>query len=257
MIKTVRNNLIKVIIFSLILASLPIALDSSGLTYKINCYPSEAPKIDGNVNEEEWSAGRKETIKLFDPWIVIPGTGELEMDVLALYCNDSFLYLGIIIYKWVTENCELQFYFHTNTEEEFISGFNPHEGNDAQVINGHTNCSFDCVNIDDSSSSNLLNDTILGGYQDTTGKCHFGDNIIMFELKIPFNSEDYMGADIDIGIGDTINTHIRYNDYRLQNDIECYITINEDAVAPLPIIGVVAGIFTIAIITKRRKKRES
>lgn len=254
--RTIRNNLTKVIIFSFILvASYPLILNSSGLTYKINSYPSEKPKIDGSVNKEEWSSGRKETIKLLDAWVTMPGAGELEIDVLALYSNDSFLYLGIIIYKWVTQKCELQIYFHTNTEEEFISGFNPAEGNDAQVLNGHTNSSFDCVNIDDSSSSNLMNDTILGGTQDSFGKCHFGDNIIMFELMIPFDSGDYMGADMSIGIGDTINTHIRYNDYRLQNDRGCYITISEDAAVPFPIMCIFAGIFTMAIATKRRKKK--
>lgn len=255
--KSFRNNMIKMIVFSLILASLSTALNSSGLTYKINCYPSEAPKIDGNVNEEEWSGGRKEEIKLMDPWLVLPGGAYVEIDVLALYSSDSFLYLGVIVHKWAGENCELQIYFHTNTDEDFLGGFNPTEGNDAQVIDGYANCSFDCKNIDPNSANNLMNDTILGGTNDTIGRCHFGDNIIMFELMIPFDSGDYMGGDMSIGIGDTINAYIEYNQYRLSNENGCYITIKEDAAAPLSSIGIFVGIIAVAIITKRRKKVES
>ena len=251
--KSFRKNLIKMIVFSLLFSSLSIALNTTGLTYKINCYPSDAPKIDGNIGEEEWSGGRKEVVKLLDPWLVIPGGAYVELDVFAVH-NNSFLYLGIIVHKWVTGTCELQFYFHTNVDEEFIGGFNPNAGNDVQVINGHANSSFDCKNIDAASTENLMNDTTLGGTNDTIGRCHFGDNVIMFELKIPFDSGDYMGGDMSIGIGDTINTYIRYNDYRLQNDKGCYITIKEDAIAPIPTIGVFVGLITAVILIKRKNE---
>jgi len=245
-----KKTSLKMIFVMVIFASVPILLSVDGKTWGFTAYPASIPTIDGAINEAEWAGAKENEIKIVNPWNQYDG--ESMIKVIAIH-NDSILYIGVTTEFGNSVEFSLEIYFYTQTANEFVDGYTVESGNDVKIVSTETNSSYD--GIAEGTLGNTVNNTDVGGVKNTEGKCYSTISYTTFELKMPFNSGDSLGGDIDIAIGDIIQTYFIIGEYK---SAVCELIINESAAVPLAPLGILFGM-VVAIMasikrTKRRKK---
>jgi len=244
--------------FSFILAiifSLAVVVVISAKSYKITSYPSTAPTIDGIIEVGEWQGGKESKIPLIDIWVQGPGQ-IIEISVISMYCNNSFLYLGITapigtLASYIT----IMIYFHTNAEDEFIVDSKVSPGNDLKIFSVNENYSYDAVTIHTYNIVEYANDTEVGGTNDLEVKYKATSFESTFEFKMPLNSGDINGGDINLDISGSIKTYIILNSHENDN---CELFININSVFPISPISILLGLVfvgSMSLLIKRKSTK--
>jgi len=254
--KFLITKLVVLIITCIIISPL---IMTEGAAVTINSYQGETPTIDGEIDEqEEQGTGKPLKFSLpHDPWDLAGRPREIEIKFGTSHSNDSYLYINTVVnFKEIGFSKMFYFMRKNGTNDNF----------DMKCVSSFTDDSFDGFRNSSASMWNVNFDTDFGGTEDAVMKCIRADKYTTFELRMPFNSGDQEGNDLNIQVGDILDVelilHIQhqvdhsdwYGNF-IHESIEIIIK-NTTAIVPQPKMGIVLGFMLIIGIIVRRKKKE-
>lgn len=248
----VSFSLIWIIISSLVLAQVA--------TVAINSFQGETPTIDGIIDaEEEQGTGKPIKILLsHDPWDLVGSPRTMEIKLGASHSNDSYLYINTVVnYRKIVNGYMMYFMRKNGTNDNF----------DMKRVSSETEDCYDGFRNNTDSWWEFNNDTSFSGTEDLEVECSITEKDITFELRIPFNSGDLAGNDLNIKVGDVLELglylYLQYENGETSYGryIHNFLTItmqNTTATIPLPRIGIVLALMLVTgIVVKKRKKKNS
>lgn len=229
----------------------------------VNSYQGETPIIDGVTDAaEEQGTGKPTKITLtHDPWDYVGRPREIDVKIGSSHSNDSYLYINAIVNHRKIISGNLTFHMRNNESDNYF---------DLKRISSNTNSSIDGYREDvDHYWFNFTKDLDNGGSEDTEGACIISQKYIVFELRIPFNSGDSLGYDVNIEAVNEIEFLISFNllyekldeafgvMYASYNPKDCKLIIQKTTAAPLSTIGIILGIGLIIGTYILRKRKDS
>ena len=186
-----------------------------GTLYSI---PSSTPTIDGYIDPIEWQDAQKKTFILSSYY---DQTRTLPVMLYSIYDETDTLYIAVetIVHEFLT--AEMMIYFQTNETHPIIDRVTNFEvtwndGLDAKWL-GSQNVSNDMFRM----SNSILSDDDYLGTNDFDVNCTTNVNIgkIYWEMVMPLNSGDVNGYDLSLGVGESINMFLSYEDDYLYTQI--------------------------------------
>jgi hypothetical protein len=220
---------------------------------EIISYQGQVPIIDGKIDsKEEQGTGKPTKITLASNPFLLPFE-EIDILVGTSHSNDSYLYINTVVNYNNIISGNISYQMRLNgTDEDY----------DVKRVSSITNSSIDLRKL--AGGVGFFNDLICGGTIDSEGKCIITNKFISFELRMPFNSGDFEGRDLNIHIGDVIEIYfhidfyyekniddIKYRDF---NSAKNVLVIQNTTAAPLSIVGIILGLVLIISVNVRRKK---
>ena len=256
----------KLALLLLITILLPTIFLVSGESYQISSYIGSTPTIDGIIDlTEQQSTGKQAEITLqFDEWDKNGDQLPREVKIGSCHTNDSYLYINTVVEFSGILDGNITYFFRKDGYEKPY-----HAPYDIKQISSKTNSSRDGYReyLDLIHFDTYYNDSVLGGTQDSVGKCFISDSSLTFELLLPLNSGDSLGNDLNVTLADQIELRINlifwydgdymldHNSYVWSSADTCSIVLLQET-APvtitLPIILFSTGLL-IFFLAKRKK----
>jgi len=253
----------KLVVLFLIYTIISSSVLVNGADYTVNSYQGETPIIDGVIDAtEEQGTGKPTKITLtHDPWDYVGRPREIDVKIGSSHSNDSYLYINAIVNYRKIISGNITFHMRKNESENYF---------DLKRISSNTNSSMDGYKEDDDQYFwNFTKDQDNGGTEDTEGACVITQKNIMFELRMPFNSGDTLGYDVNIEVGNEIEFRISFTLLYEKSDEafgvmyasylpkNCKLIIQNTTAVPLSTIGIILGIGLIISTYFLRKRKDS
>ena len=228
----------------------------------------ETPIVDGFIDSLEWQAAQPQSYTLYD----INNQFETrEVLLYSMYNASDFLFIAVEINETYLAYNEMMLFFQTNDVQPLIIdldtwyGVNYSMGQDVKWL-GSLNVSNDMYTED----LGITADENHFGINNLDANCTITSDKISWEMIFPLNSQDTIGHDVSLEVGDSINffisfesdaEYLQFRNYDLNWDygvLQIGLQSSSSTTTPLvniPITFVLFGLFATSFVVILQKKK--